>query len=76
MKRSMNPLYHGARLGTAGELNSFLRWLAAAIYVVALSEIIILGNGLRLINLRKAWRKEYVDKFGTSSRCTTHVVGM
>ena len=87
IKRSQNPPSYGACAGinlhsvphllssscTAGELSNFFRWRAAAIYVVALSEIITLGKDLRLVNLRKAIRNECVDKSDTTSRWTALV---
>jgi hypothetical protein len=46
---------------------------AAALNVVALSDIIILGWDFLLVNLLNAWMEVSSDKSGTSSRWTALV---
>ena len=85
---SQNPPYQGARLGmnfqvTPRRLKDSLRSLdsskvlsssAAERYVEALSDTTICGSDFRLTNLRNANRNVLVDRFVTTSGCTTQVV--
>ena len=88
IKRSPNPLNHGALFGMKrhstlfllsvsfkiGDLNNSFSSSAAARYVEALSESINLGRDSRVENLRNARRNVGTIRSVTISRCTALVV--
>ena len=88
IKRSPNPLNHGALFGMKrhstlfllsvsfkiGDLNNSFSSSAAARYVEALSESKSLGRDFRLENLRNARRNVGTVRSVTISRCTALVV--